>query len=115
MAHLRRCGVAISVVAILIALLSTSETAAESAYDRATLQAYVSAWIKVDRLKGQLQQRIDQTRDRMQKIALARKSDAEIKAAIEATPGITFVKYQEIRKAARDDPALMQRITNIAE
>lgn len=115
MAHLRRGGVALAIAATLITLVSTSDLAAKSAYDQAKLQAYVAAWTSVDRLKGQRKQRIGPTNNREQKIALAKEGDAKIKATIEATPGITIVEFQEITKAAQDDPVLMQRISNIAK
>ena len=44
-----------------------------------------------------------------------KEQDAEIRATIDATPGITFVEYQEISKAAQSDPELMQRISNLAD
>ena len=115
MAQLRRDGVAVPLVAMLIALVSTSDTAAQPAYDQAKLQAYVAAWTSVDRLTAQMQQRISQTDDRAQEAALAREVNALIEATIAVTPGITIAEYQEIAKAAQSDPKLVQRIRNIAE
>lgn len=115
MPHHCRGGVALPIAAMLIALVSTSDLAADSAYDQAKLQAYVAAWTSIDRLKGRSPQRIGLTDNREQEAALAKEGDAEIQATIEATPGITIVEYQEITKAAQDDPVLMQRISNIAK
>lgn len=115
MPHLRRSGVALPIAATLIALASTSDLAAESAYDQAKLQAYVSAWTSVDRTKGRWQQRIGLSKNREKTIALMKERDAEIRATIDAAPGITIVEYQQITKAAQNDPELMQRISNLAK
>ena len=115
MPHTRRGSVSLPIATALITLVSTSDLVAESAYDQAKLQAFVAAWTSADRINGQWQQQIDQSDSREQRIALMNECNAEIRATIEAMPGITFVEYQEIIRAAQDDPGLMQRINNIAE
>lgn len=111
MPHLRRGGVAFPIAAILIALVSAADLVAESAYSQTKLEAYVAAWTRVDRLRGRWQQRFGQTDNREQNAAL----EKEVNAEINATPGMTVVEYQEIADAARNDPALMERISSIAK
>ena len=105
----------ITFVAVLIIIGSSiAKSQATEPYDQAKLEAYATAAILTNKLIAQWQPLVDQAGNPEEATALTEQANEEIAMMIENTPDLNLAEFQEISEAAKADPALMNRINEIA-
>ena len=77
------------------------------------LESFVVAAIAVDEVIREWNPRIQAAQDDAEAAQLREQATAELVEVISQTDGITLEQYQEIGRAARDDPDLAARINEI--
>ena len=97
----------------ILAIASTTAVHAQAQYDDAKLESFVTAAIAVNALVEQWTPRIQNAENESQAAELRTQANEELKAAIEATQGITVEEYREIGRAIQGDPELMGRVAKI--
>ena len=86
---------------------------AQEQYTEEKLHSFVTAAISVNDLVQEWGPRIGAAESEQEAADLREQANAELRAAIEATPGITVEEYQEIGQAAQADPELSTKIQDI--
>ncbi len=107
----RICGAVI--LALSLALTTIGAANAQSSYDDAKLQSFVTAALSVNELIQQWTPRIQGAQSEAEAADLRTQANGELVAAIEKTDGMTVDEYREISLAAQNDPTLMARIEQI--
>jgi hypothetical protein len=107
----RLCGALI--LALSLAVPAIGAANAQTAYDDAKLQSFVTAALSVSELVQQWTPRIQGAQSEAEAADLRTQANGELVAAIEQTEGMTVDEYREISLAAQNDPALMTRIEQI--
>lgn len=104
-----------TLVAVLIIVGSSiANSQTTEPYDQAKLEAFATAAINTNKLMARWQPLVDQANNAEEAISLTEQANEEIVMMIENTPNLDLAEFQEISEAAQADPALMNRINEIA-
>lgn len=108
----RRVGAALLAVAIAMSV-ATAPAGAQSAYDDATLEAFVTAALAVEQLIVAWSPRVEGAETEAQAMEYQEQAKGEIDSAIEGTEGMSVDSYMGIMQAMNDDLALRERVQQI--
>jgi hypothetical protein len=86
---------------------------AQDQYDQAKLESFVTAALSVNQLVEEWTPRIQGATSETEAAELRDQANGELVAAIEQSGGISIDEYRDISQAARNDPELMARISDI--
>lgn len=101
------------VLAVGLTAAAIASASAESKFEQAKLEAFVTAAVAVEQLVRQWTPRIQKAESPEKADQLRRQAGTELLAAVESTPGITVDEYRQIGEAAQNDPQLAAQIRKI--
>ncbi len=88
---------------------------AQSAFDKAKLDAFVTAALAVEAVMGEWSARIAGAANDREAAMLHEQAVGELTGVVEKTAGITVEEYRDIARAAKDDAALHAEIMEIRD
>lgn len=86
---------------------------AQNAFDKAKLEAFVSAAVAVEAVMEKWSPRIAGAADDREASMLHEQAVGELTGVVENTAGITVEEYRDIARAAKDDTALHAEIMEV--
>lgn len=101
------------IVALSLVVMAGGAAYAQTQYDEAKLESFVTAALAVNQLVEQWAPRIQNAQSEAEAADLREQANGELVAAIEQTDGITIDEYRAISQAAQNDPALMAQISEM--
>ena len=99
--------------AILLSVTAIGVASAQVAVSDAKIHAFLSAAVSVNEVIEEWTPRVEGAESQEAANDLKVQANAEIKAVIEGTDGISADEYMQIAQAARTDPELSARIEKI--
>lgn len=112
-----RHGAFVSIRALVLAALlcgaAMTEAVAQGAFDRAKLEAFVSAAVALEAVMGKWSPRIAGAANDHEASMLHEQAVGELTGVVENTAGITVEEYRDIARAAKDDTALHAEIMEV--
>jgi hypothetical protein len=93
--------------------LGALDARAQTQIDDTKLEAFVVAALAVDRKIEEWQGKISAAGSDEQAAQMREQANADILDTIEQSNGITLTEYQEIRQVVAQDPAMLDRVTDI--
>lgn len=100
-------------VAALLVAFAAPNASAEDEYTDAKLHSFASAVLAVNAIVERWRPQIQAAPSESDRQQMAEQANGEMRAAVEATEGITVEEYQEIAQAAQADPQLMARLDEV--
>ena len=100
-------------IAILLSVTAIGVASAQAAVSDAKIHAFLTAAMSVNEVIEEWTPRVEGAESQEAADDLAAQANAEIKAVIEGTDGISTNEYMQIAEAARTDPKLSARIERI--
>jgi hypothetical protein len=106
---------ALSIAALALALAASGSAWAQTRteFTDQQLESFVVAALAVDKLVREWNPRIQGAKNAEHAAQLRDQASAELVDTIQRTEGITLEQYQEIGRAAQNDPELAARINEI--
>jgi len=100
-------------ISILLGVTAIGVASAQAKVSDAKIHAFLTAATSVNEVIEEWTPRIKGAESQEAADDLRAQADAELRATIEATDGISLNEYKEIAQAAQTDPALSARIEEI--
>ena len=97
-------------LSIAFAAVAVASPRSEERFAAAKLESFIEAAVAVNAVVERWTPRIRSADSEQQGTALIEQARAEMASVVEATDGITLEEYHEISAAARQNPALLDRI-----
>jgi hypothetical protein len=101
------------VLGVFVCCATAPNAIAQNAFDKATLEAFVSAAVAVEAVMGKWSPRIAGAADDREASMLHEQAVSELTKMVENTAGITVDEYREIARAAKNDTTLNAEIMEI--
>lgn len=108
-------GNCLAVVVLLLSLgcWPSDRAQAQTDVDHVELKAFVTAVQTVEALKNEWAPRLLAAADDTERARLRQAARAAVVTALSRIEGITMERYDQIRKAAAQDPQLMAQVTQL--
>jgi GTP1/Obg family GTP-binding protein len=100
-------------LALLLAVLVSSQAHAQNDFAPAKLDAFAAAAAAVNTLGRQWMTRIESAGSEEEAAQMRQQARSEMVAVIEETNGISLEEYKQIAQAAQSDPELRSQLENM--